>query len=69
MNYRFGLPWYGWLLLFLAVVFGPYVSKTIFANLYTSATGKKVPDSYYTTNIYGHPSKRYQIGKDIIEGK
>lgn len=30
MKYRFGMPWYGWLLLFLVLVFAPTIKKQLF---------------------------------------
>jgi len=69
MKYPFGFPWYYWLLLFILIVFGPYITKTFFSNLYTTVTKKPVPDEYLKKTIYGTPDYRYQMAKDILQTK
>ena len=66
MKFIFGFSIFFWIVLILLVVFGNYFSKTIYATFYKVMTGKDIGSAYYTTNRYGGPDYRYELGKSVF---
>lgn len=66
MKFFLGFSMFFWVVIILIVVFGNYFTKTIYATFYKVMTGKDIGSTYYTTNMYGAPDYRYQLGKSVF---
>ena len=66
MKLFLGFSVFFWIIILVLLVFGTYFSKTVYAAFYKFTTGKDIGSTFYTTNMYGGPDYRYDVGKSVF---
>jgi hypothetical protein len=67
MKLYYGFSMIFWIVLLVFVIFGSYISKTIYGSLYHMTTGNSLGSSFYKNTKYGQPDYAYDFGKSVFK--